>query len=245
MGKWCFLVPKNNFAEYFCHIPLPQYILPHYHILIEVLLSFPFFFWKDWRPWRTRLFLAYVPRYPDTAPAPPIPFSLYNISFDSYIKPQLPQQLEEHRGSCISFDSYIKPQQLSNLRSWGISCISFDSYIKPQLLCVSSGSRLRCISFDSYIKPQLVVVWCYIMYSCISFDSYIKPQPTDNDYRHTSVVYLLIPTSNHNYDLVFNEVAKVVYLLIPTSNHNMHQLRLKISLLYIFWFLHQTTTPHQ
>ena len=44
LGKWCFLVPKNNFAEYFCHIPLPQYILPHYHILIEVLLSFPFFF---------------------------------------------------------------------------------------------------------------------------------------------------------------------------------------------------------
>lgn len=44
LGKWCFLVQKNSFAEFFCHIPLPQYILPHYHILTEILLSFPFFF---------------------------------------------------------------------------------------------------------------------------------------------------------------------------------------------------------
>ena len=59
----------------------------------------------------TRLFLAYVPRYPDTAPAPPIPFSLYNISFDSYIKPQLLVSFVMMAARCISFDSYIKPQQ--------------------------------------------------------------------------------------------------------------------------------------
>ena len=34
--------------------------------------------------------------------------------------------------------------------------------------------------------------------SCISFDSYIKPQRVKNIAETRSVVYLLIPTSNHN-----------------------------------------------
>ncbi len=33
---------------------------------------------------------------------------------------------------------------------------------------------------------------------CISFDSYIKPQPFVGVYTDFLVVYLLIPTSNHN-----------------------------------------------
>ena len=35
-----------------------------------------------------------------------------------------------------------------------------------------------------------------------------------------SVVYLLIPTSNHNHQLERFVMDMVVYLLIPTSNHN-------------------------
>ena len=39
-------------------------------------------------------------------------------------------------------------------------------------------------------------------------------------YKNGYVVYLLIPTSNHNYyHFSFNRHS-VVYLLIPTSNHN-------------------------
>ncbi len=34
------------------------------------------------------------------------------------------------------------------------------------------------------------------------------------------VVYLLIPTSNHNIQAYDIEALSVVYLLIPTSNHN-------------------------
>ena len=34
------------------------------------------------------------------------------------------------------------------------------------------------------------------------------------------VVYLLIPTSNHNKSDTFGYFIIVVYLLIPTSNHN-------------------------
>ena len=56
------------------------------------------------------------------------------------------------------------------------------------------------------------------------------------------VVYLLIPTSNHNPASSKIETKVVVYLLIPTSNHNL-ELSLNVyNVLYIFWFLHQTTT---
>ena len=57
--------------------------------------------------------------------------------------------------------------------------------------------------------------------SCISFDSYIKPQLCENDGRCTLVVYLLIPTSNHNSHKKASTKFLVVYLLIPTSNHNV------------------------
>ena len=57
---------------------------------------------------------------------------------------------------------------------------------------------------------------------CISFDSYIKPQ--QNSFKSSNI--------------------NVVYLLIPTSNHNLYLIRLCIRKLYIFWFLHQTTTPY-
>ena len=102
--------------------------------------------------------------------------------------------------------------------------------------------RLCCISFDSYIKPQLQAFLQVFFVSCISFDSYIKPQPFIYDVNPWEVVYLLIPTSNHNFHALCVCFSLVVYLLIPTSNHN---LILEITAdfeLYIFWFLHQTTT---
>ena len=99
---------------------------------------------------------------------------------------------------------------------------------------------------------------------CISFDSYIKPQPFGRIIRYLRVVYLLIPTSNHNCNLemvglafvvylliptsnhnsipVFRNIMLVVYLLIPTSNHNYCPRLFDYYVLYIFWFLHQTTT---
>ena len=62
--------------------------------------------------------------------------------------------------------------------------MSFDSYIKPQLLTKTTKERMGCISFDSYIKPQLLF--------CLS--------------ARYLVVYLLIPTSNHNYYFAFLRV---------------------------------------
>ena len=55
-----------------------------------------------------------------------------------------------------------------------------------------------CISFDSYIKPQPFRFASKASIGCISFDSYIKPQPLVDSDTFDMVVYLLIPTSNHN-----------------------------------------------
>ena len=82
----------------------------------------------------------------------------------------------------------------------------------------------------------------YNFSSCISFDSYIKPQLTLSLGKIIKVVYLLIPTSNHNLLKILPKRLKVVYLLIPTSNHNPITFMLRLESLYIFWFLHQTTT---
>ena len=103
---------------------------------------------------------------------------------------------------------------------WQNRCISFDSYIKPQLQIIRMYSILCCISFDSYIKPQPKFLYNFLYLCCISFDSYIKPQ--------------LAPTCR--------SLPAVVYLLIPTSNHNARKATELSILLYIFWFLHQTTT---
>ena len=48
------------------------------------------------------------------------------------------------------------------------------------------------------------------------------------------IVYLLIPTSNHNYIAIRAIRPMVVYLLIPTSNHNLKQLGNALHTLYIF-----------
>ncbi len=56
------------------------------------------------------------------------------------------------------------------------------------------------------------------------------------------VVYLSIPTSNHNrFGLVLKERI-VVYLSIPTSNHNSQPMVTAAMALFICLFLHQTTT---
>ena len=77
-----------------------------------------------------------------------------------------------------------------------------------------------CISFDSYIKPQLVkIIKCYIgvVYLLIPTSNHNESQ----EYKdRVAVVYLLIPTSNHNCLMLLIIGIEVVYLLIPTSNHN-------------------------
>ena len=143
-------------------------------------------------------------------------------------------------------------------------CLSLDSYIKPQLCSSTCWHAFRCLSLDSYIKPQPRNDVMARMDGCLSLDSYIKPQlwggvpctfevvylliPTSNHNSYPAykafelVVYLLIPTSNHNWRYPGYVGRYVVYLLIPTSNHNRPNAWPYPSPLFISWFLHQTTT---
>ena len=99
-------------------------------------------------------------------------------------------------------------------------CISLYSYIKPQRRCALQCRSIGCISLYSYIKPQLIELLFNLSY----------------------VVYLYIPTSNHNKLSKKYQKQLVVYLYIPTSNHNLRVLSPSFTGLYIFIFLHQTTT---
>ena len=152
---------------------------------------------------------------------------------------------------------------LNHLTIFIYCCISFDSYIKPQH-SIQKGKHgyvvylLIPTSNHNYWGIARWGKWLYIFWflhqtttprpppsphqSCISFDSYIKPQHIEFANNGGTVVYLLIPTSNHNCFWSGTDEGYVVYLLIPTSNHNKLNTSLAHTSLYIFWFLHQTTT---
>ena len=130
----------------------------------------------------------------------------------------------------------------SNISKISFGCISLYSYIKPQLRPCPSLQTICCISLYSYIKPQLVYFLLEVLPSCISLYSYIKPQLQILTLLVWRVVYLYIPTSNHNLLYKLTNYCIVVYLYIPTSNHNRQTFAQASVMLYIFIFLHQTTT---
>ena len=122
---------------------------------------------------------------------------------------------------CISSLFYIKPQLYEDKRSKAKGCISSLFYIKPQLKFFLRRRKNCCISSLFYIKPQPVAIAIEVGNGCISSLFYIKPQLLIHSKRMCKVVYLLFSTSNHNT----TKIANIEYLL------------------YIFSFLHQTTTP--
>ena len=185
------------------------------------------------------------------------------ISFESYIKPQpsvvIPVQLE----SCISFESYIKPQPgpcfdigtpvvylLNPTSNHNVSdeqtainmlyifwilhqTTTWQAYLSISLQLYIFWILHQTTTYSQLWKyfNTLYIFWilhqtttggrsCFLRYCCISFESYIKPQPCVSLCVCAWVVYLLNPTSNHNCRIRFDALAP----------------------LYIFWFLHQTTT---
>ena len=123
-----------------------------------------------------------------------------------------------------------------------VSCMSCPSYIKPQLNGNTGQAETRCMSCPSYIKPQLKrdtlgkgSVVCLVL-------------PTSNHNWQTmvllvySVVCLVLPTSNHNSCAFPFHGTMVVCLVLPTSNHNIEARVIAWLALYVLSFLHQTTT---
>ena len=98
-------------------------------------------------------------------------------------------------------------------------------YIFRFLHQTTTGQHKQQVHIGLYIfrfLHQTTTINVYVIdtIGCISFVSYIKPQHLEQ-----------VPFS-----------ALVVYLSFPTSNHNMMCPIIVITLLYIFRFLHQTTT---
>ena len=77
---------------------------------------------------------------------------------------------------------------------------------------------------------------------CISFESYIKPQPLARFKYFSHVVYLLNPTSNHNFVLIIHILVKLYIFWILHQTTTVKEHWKYNEKLYIFWILHQTTT---
>ena len=107
------------------------------------------------------------------------------------------------------------------------------------------GSRLSgCISFVSYIKPQHLEQVPFEALRCISFVSYIKPQLMRIVEIKKSVVYLSFPTSNHNRKVHRTDTAALYIFRFLHQTTTLSVFLLSVAKLYIFRFLHQTTTDH-
>ncbi len=163
------------------------------------------------------------------------------LSSCSYIKPQLCGFSSHSLCCCLSSCSYIKPQHLVKAH-FGISVVyhlvptSNHNGYEPfgpslQLFIIlflhqtttwasrqAHASSLFIILFlHQTTTPYLLLLK---LCSCLSSCSYIKPQPSCCKLGQLSVVYHLVPTSNHNLQKCFKRLRIVVYHLVPTSNHN-------------------------
>lgn len=121
LGKWCFLVPKNSFTEYFSRFlfspTLSLYALnlrPKSPQKTLLLVQFFLLSWKEEKYVGEKFFLTYDRIIITTGICPKTfaPIYPHYKSFDSYIKPQHLSILIRLQSCCISFDSYIKPQPI-------------------------------------------------------------------------------------------------------------------------------------
>ena len=146
-------------------------------------------------------------------------FSERCLSSCSYIKPQLASRGRRPRGGCLSSCSYIKPQPAtgfygvgrvvyhlvptSNHNSTLLPIFAVALFIILFLHQTTTSSTMRhglkrCLSSCSYIKPQPLSSRTKYRGRCLSSCSYIKPQRSNILCLLLSVVYHLVPTSNHN-----------------------------------------------
>ena len=103
-------------------------------------------------------------------------------------------------------------------------------------------SNASCISFVFYIKPQLCAVTMISILCCISFVFYIKPQLTFQFFQYLTVVYLLFSTSNHNFWIYrYFQLLLYIFCFLHQTTTVMCIFHI-LPQLYIFCFLHQTTT---
>ena len=183
--------------------------------------------------WRLSLYI-FIFLHQTTTNAIQQPFYKSCISLYSYIKPQ---RLRIYRRFLLVVYLYIPTSNHNATKHLTFSVVLYIFIFLHQTTtcCLTSLSMLRCISLYSYIKPQLMFLFCFALIRCISLYSYIKPQLMFLFCFALIVVYLYIPTSNHNFPVIAACIAQVVYLYIPTSNHNfVLVLPCKLSVVYLY-----------
>ena len=164
---------------------------------------------------------------------------------------------------CISLYSYIKPQLLvfhtfhvpvvylyiptsnHNLAGIGVSVAMLYIFIFLHQTTTPKVSSIFMLWLYIFIFLHQTTTLAPVdprWRGCISLYSYIKPQHIVNRFTRNRVVYLYIPTSNHNCN---PSKTKILQLYIFIFLHQTTTCLLCCCcclLLYIFIFLHQTTT---
>ena len=185
------------------------------------------------------------------------------ISFDSYIKPQLrprPQSVRSVVYLLIPTSNHNMIRPFLCFRwlyiFWFLhqttTLVDYASYNTPlyifwflhQTTTTDWVTNLETLLYIFWFLHQTttVVVVRLVEMRCISFDSYIKPQRCAWSCKYFPVVYLLIPTSNHNYKLEHNQQLRLYIFWFLHQTTTMKHQPWSHRVLYIFWFLHQTTT---
>ena len=94
-----------------------------------------------------------------------------------------------------------------------------------------------------FLHQTTTICWlCSWVKGCISFVSYIKPQQFVLRSHSTCVVYLSFPTSNHNLSCHISEHVTLYIFRFLHQTTTTYRIILQVCQLYIFRFLHQTTT---
>ena len=173
------------------------------------------------------------------------------VLFEKY---NTPNTREEAVSNGIFF-AYYNPYRIESKDNFGINLVQRNKYTTTQYSPsrgrirtgtevgkyisgnIESASNMICalIPFlpSSTANVQAQGKGDYRSYAVL--DKYMRViSVSGEDETLEVVVYLLIPTSNHNLLLEPVEGAAVVYLLIPTSNHNLRDKHIEKYRLYIF-----------
>ena len=143
---------------------------------------------------------------------------------------------------CILSKFYIKPQLLASGLRLSKSCILSKFYIKPQLISCLCVLHLCCILSKFYIKPQPFRYYSQCHFGCILSKFYIKPQLKMTGRQIHEVVSYRNSTSNHNQELITDEMAALYLIEILHQTTTSLPLIASGLVLYLIEILHQTTT---
>ena len=111
-------------------------------------------------------------------------------------------------------------------------------------VCRAASSFSLLYIFRFLHQTTTALIFPFLSCCCISFVFYIKPQLCLYAYHQLQVVYLSFSTSNHNSSYIRLEFRKLYIFRFLHQTTTAFNATSTFDWLYIFRFLHQTTTSH-